>query len=485
MKRRDILGGLAALLPAQALAVDGALRPKLRQNTTLRAPSALVALDPRLANLTGFALRDLSTGRILEEHQPRLSLPPASVTKAVTALYAIDALGLGYRFPTDVAVTGRVTGGTLEGDLYLIGGGDPTLDSDRLAQLARAVAAAGIRQVRGRTYAVGTTLPYFRNIDPGQPEHVGYNPAISGLNLNFNRVHFRWTRRGTGYDTELVAAGQKHMPAVAGIDIALANRKAPVFQFRDADGRDSWSVAAGALGARGARWLPVRQPTLYAAEVFRTLASAAGVAMPAFTEARVAPEDGRLARVESSDCARLLRTMLKYSTNLTAEVVGLRASQARGQVPNSLGASGEEMTRWLRTRYGLSKARFVNHSGLSDQTRMTVEEMVQLLDIAAATTPLQRLMRAHPLSRAEGTKTPLPGVEIRAKTGTLYFTRTLAGYIEGRGRRLAFAIFAADLNARAGFRANSAKIPNGSGGWRAAALKQERALLRHFANVHL
>ncbi|MEM1267826.1 MAG: D-alanyl-D-alanine carboxypeptidase, partial [Pseudomonadota bacterium] len=271
LKRRDILGGLAALLPAQALAVDGALRPKLRQNTTLRAPSARVALDPRLANLTGFALRDLSTGRILEEHQPRLSLPPASVTKAVTALYAIDALGLGYRFPTDVAVTGRITGGTLEGDLYLIGGGDPTLDSDRLAHLARAVAAAGIRQVRGRTYAVGTTLPYFRNIDPGQPEHVGYNPAISGLNLNFNRVHFRWTRRGTGYDTELVAAGQKHMPAVAGIDIALANRKAPVFQFRDADGRDSWSVAAGALGARGARWLPVRQPTLYAAEVFRTL----------------------------------------------------------------------------------------------------------------------------------------------------------------------------------------------------------------------
>ncbi|MEO0388177.1 MAG: D-alanyl-D-alanine carboxypeptidase/D-alanyl-D-alanine-endopeptidase, partial [Pseudomonadota bacterium] len=460
LSRRNVLAGLGAVLPAAAGAET--LRPRLR-GTKLRPPDAIDIVRPfGLGPVTGFSLRDLSSGRILSEHQAGMSLPPASVAKALTTLYALDAMGPGYRFRTEIAITGRIAGGVLEGDLYLIGGGDPTLDTDRLAELAQAVAAAGIRRVAGRAYVVGSDLPYLPNIDPGQPAHVGYNPAISGLNLNFNRVHFRWNRAASGYAVELIAAGKRYAPRVSGIQLSIADRKSPIFAFRDADGRDQWSVAAGALGKTGARWLPVRRPAAHAGEVFRLLAAQFGVAMPGFVTARRAPSGGRLAQSDSPDCARLLRDMMKYSTNLTAEVAGLRASQRRGQTPATLESSGRAMSAWVRSRFGLRQAALLNHSGLTDKTRMTAGEMVQLLDIAAMGTGLDQLMKTVPLTEAERSKTPLPGVTVRAKTGTLYFTRGLAGYIDRGGRRLAFAIFAADLNARKGFTPSAPGAPKGS-----------------------
>ena len=76
----------------------------------------------------------------------------------------------------------------------------------------------------------------------------------------------------------------------------------------------------------------------------------------------------------------MLREMLLYSTNLTAEIVGLRASQARGLAPEGLRPSAAAMTGWARARFGLEGARFVNHSGLSAATEISPAE----LDLGAA-----------------------------------------------------------------------------------------------------
>ena len=99
-----------------------------------------------------------------------------------------------------------------------------------------------------------------------------------------------------------------------------------------------------------------------------------------------------------------------------------------------------------------------------------------MLDIAAAG-PLPGLLKQVNLPDVEKA-----GYRVIAKTGTLNFARGLAGYLEGRdGRRHAFAIFSADMDARA--RAGSAENPPGARGWLGRARAQERALLERWAKL--
>ena len=117
----------------------------------MAAPAAQRLIDA--ANLgsarIGYAVADARTGEMLEVMNPLLQLPPASVTKALTALYALDSLGESYQFSTQLIATGGVENGRVNGDLILVGGGDPTLSTDAMGDLARTMRDAGIREVRG------------------------------------------------------------------------------------------------------------------------------------------------------------------------------------------------------------------------------------------------------------------------------------------------------------------------------------------------
>src|SRR5690606_34676381 len=127
--------------------------------------------------------------------------------------------------------------------------------------------------------------------------------------------------------------------------------------------REEWTVARGALGDGGTRWLPVRRPVAYAADVFRTLALSEGIRLPEAVEVAALPEGHELARHESAALDALITDMLDYSTNLTAEVLGIAASQALGARPETLAQSARVMRRWLIDRYGVAP-RPVDHSGL-------------------------------------------------------------------------------------------------------------------------
>ncbi|MDH3265153.1 MAG: D-alanyl-D-alanine carboxypeptidase, partial [Paracoccaceae bacterium] len=222
LTRRFVLGGLlaGAAGPALAEAPLTSLRPIRRGLTPaevrrVSAPSAeaLIA-EARLGGQVTFALADARSGLMLEGSGPGVAMPPASVTKAITALYGMEALGPGHRFRTQLIAAGPIRNGRLDGDLILAGTGDPTLDTDGLARIAAGLRDAGVREVAGWFRVHDGALPFIRSIDPDQPDHVGYNPSISGLNLNFNRVHFEWRRAGGGYQVAMDARSERLRPAV-------------------------------------------------------------------------------------------------------------------------------------------------------------------------------------------------------------------------------------------------------------------------------
>jgi D-alanyl-D-alanine carboxypeptidase/D-alanyl-D-alanine-endopeptidase (penicillin-binding protein 4) len=429
----------------------------------------------RLGGSVGFLAVDSATGAVVEARDAGTPLPPASTAKVITALYALDRLGPGFRFGTRLVATGPVAGGMLQGDLVLSGSGDPTLSTDSLAAMAAALRAGGVTAVAGRFLFDEGALPYLAEIDPDQPVQAGYNPAISGLNLNFNRVHFEWRRGAKGWNLALDARSERYVPKVGTVGMSVVERELPVFTFAEAGGQDTWTVASAALGDGGSRWLPVRRPGAYAADVFRTLLRAEGIDLPAAAPLRGRLAGSALVDLPSAPLPEILSDMLRFSTNLTAEVVGLTAS---GGAARSLAASGREMSGWARARFGRA-GRHVDHSGLEADSRAAPADLVAAL-VAARAGPLRAWMKDFPLKDAAGREIGDSGARVAAKTGTLNFVSGLAGYVTAPGGRdVAFAIFAADPARRDAVPLAEREDPPGLRDWmRRARLMQSQLLFR-------
>ena len=489
-----LLGAAAVPLLAQGgqAAAPGS-SPLPPQRPTAGKPVALAVAPPadaliaaaQLGGAVGYVVADARTGTVLEAVGAAQVLPPASVAKAMTTLYALDALGPAFRFDTRVIATGSVAGGVVQGDLILAGSGDPTLATDDLASMARALQAKGVTGITGHFLVWGGALPQIDRIDRDQPDHVGYNPAISGLNLNFNRVHFEWRKTGADYAVSMEARSDSYRVAVAMARMRVVNRQAPLYTYAGAEGRDDWTVARPALGTSGSRWLPVRRPALYTGQAFQALAAAHGIALPVAKVATALPQGTVLVRHTSADLTTILRDMLKYSTNMTAEVVGRTASRALGSGVTTLAASAAAMNRWLAETQGVRTAAFVDHSGLGGDTRIAPGDLVTALLRPAGKAGLRGLMKQFPLVDAKGHDMADPPVRITAKTGTLNFVSGLAGFAttEG-GTDLAFAILCADVARRDRVPVAEREQPEGGKAWSKRARRLQQALIERWSGLY-
>lgn len=475
------LAGLAGAAFAEA--PESSLRPRMRPVPIAPEdrPSATAIIEA--TNLDGefsVAVADVVSGAVLDGYGESIALPPASVAKTVTTLYALHTLGKSHRFTTRLYVSGKIEGGEINGDLILAGGGDPTLDTADLQRMAEALKQAGVTAVNGRFLVWGGALPFQAQINAEQPQEASYNPAISGLNLNFNRVFFKWERKGDKYQISMDARAGGLRPAVRVSRMRLTDQKTPVYSYRDAGGHDDWSVAEIFLGEEGGRWLPVRKPELYAAEVFASLARDQGIALPE-AEMSVSEPLGRiLVTHESAPLSVVLRDMLKYSTNLTAEIVGMMSSQKRLGRQVTLPESAREMSAWARSGLGMSDVRLVDHSGLGASSDISAASLISGLVHRDTYEMLAPLLREYTIKHEE-----LPAVQVIAKTGTLYFVSGFAGYFStSSGRKLAFVFFGASEERRRGFDPSVEARPPGAAGWNARAKVLQWKLIQNWALRH-
>lgn len=487
ISRRMMLAGLLAgvAMPGLAEVMDSSPRPKPRGGKAATRPTAapldssdLIAAA-KLGGTVAYVLLDARSGALLEAREPDRLLPPASVVKAVTTLYALEKLGAGYRFRTRVLATGPVVQGIVQGDIVLAGGGDPTLQTDQLGDLVARLAARGVKGATGRFLYWDGALPRLDGIAADQPDHVGYNAAVSGLCLNFNRVHFEWKRVSGAWQTTVDARGERFLPQVGMVRVDVASREAPLFTFRR--GRvEEWTVASGALGKGGSRWLPVRDPGAYVAEVFRTLARAQGIRLDPGERAVSVPQGDEIGRIDSEPLPEVLRDMLRYSTNLTAECVGLTAS---GQT--SLDASGRAMSDWVRATFG-QVMDLHDHSGLGGASRVTAAAMAQVLSRADREgRGLKPILRDVGMKDDKGKVIKGHPVKVMAKSGTLNFVSGLAGHVvPPGGRELVFAIFSGDPDRRDAVPVALREEPEGAKAWTGRARRLQGQLVSRWAALY-
>ena len=196
----------------------------------------------------GLAVVDWS-GRPLAMRNPDTTLLPASTMKLLTAAAALRLLGSGHRFVTRVHATAAVdAGGVVDGDLVLVGGGDPVLATPRfvrdvnstrpatpLAELATAVARAGVRRVTGRVVGDPTVLADQPLADGWSTDDLAdlNTSRSSGLTVDAGVRLFE--RSGVLHaeaakDPAIRAAGQLHeLLDARGVDVARApaSRRTP------------------------------------------------------------------------------------------------------------------------------------------------------------------------------------------------------------------------------------------------------------------
>ncbi|WP_376871447.1 D-alanyl-D-alanine carboxypeptidase/D-alanyl-D-alanine-endopeptidase [Albirhodobacter sp. R86504] len=473
VSRRALLGQAALGGVAFAIGATGRATPVKAQGLL---PADLVAAA-QLGGQVSYAVADLKTGQVLETMNADLGMAPASTMKALTTCYAFSTLGTSYRFVTRLVATGPIAGGVLNGDLILMGGGDPTLSTDGLAILAGKLADLGVTRISGRFLTYGGALPFREEIADDQPVYVGYNPAVSGLILNYNRVHFEWKRGQGGYQLAMDARGSRERPRAYTVTAGLSNREKPVYTYAQTGGKEQWTVSARALGSGGSRWLPVRAPDAYAGDVFQTLARARGVDLPNPADLRGTPRGQVIADLTSEPLSEIARDMLRYSTNITAEAVGMTASAQLG-VAGGGSASGRAMSSWLKQTAGLKSAKLEDHSGLGVNSRISALDMVRALTAHGPAIGLRGVMRDFGMRDAQGGVIKGHPLQVQAKTGTLNFVSTLAGYMTAQdGTELVFAVFTGDLQRRA--RAKDQETPEGSGAWvRRSKILQSRLIER-------
>lgn len=407
----------------------------------------------------GYVVFDAQSGDVLAERNPDRGYIPASTVKLLTAVMALGTLGGEHRFSTGLYVDGTVGNGRIQGDLYLRGGGDPFLSADNLQVMADNLASRGITAIDGQFFYDGSALIESPQINERQPESVAYNTSVGGLSLNFNRIRVDWEGQGDSFQGSATAVTDTLAVPLANVEILAAPPGTPGYQpYQRLDGAGERWMISPELPSPGNDWLPVARPGLLAGVVFQALAQERGLALPDPTAGTVPAGAREVAIHESAPLATIMREILRWSNNMAAELVGMTAGGVNTGRPLGVAFSASAMENWLATTVpGFSSQGIYldNHSGLSSDARLTPSQMAAVLSFAATRpiggTDIWTILRpVRWLDEvAERASDDAATIDIRAKTGTMHYGRGLAGYIDSAsGRRLGFAIFISDIEAR-------------------------------------
>lgn len=391
----------------QGILIAYSAPPRTARDSVKQLVDSLISQPKFRSAEFGVLIVDPVRGDTIFSHNAGKLLLPASNMKIVTSAVAMKELGPDYRYKTTFAVRGAIRDSVLDGDLIVIGRGDPSI-SDTLRGSAMSVmygfadslAARGIRRITGALVSGGNAFP-----DSIYGESWGWDDLGEYYGAGTDELFFNegmaptFPRAGGGLDS--LFSGPSHDP-------------------------DRSYLNALALGLTG-KGIPV----------------GGGVAQ---TSLDPLPPIDTLFVFSSLPLREILPAFLKPSQNQIGELllktIGLEKT-GFGMADSALRVVREDLIGW-----GAEPDGFVlrDGSGLSPHDLLTPETIVRVLAVEEREPNFPIYYDALPIAGVNGTirnrmkGTPAQG-NLHAKTGSLQHAISLSGYVTtADGDRLIFSI---------------------------------------------
>ncbi len=475
----------------------------LAQSKALAKRIESILSDPDVARgLWGIEVRELSSGKTLYQLNENKLFTPASNTKLFTTAAALALIGPDYKFRTTVEANGLVDKyGRLNGDLVLVGRGDPNLSgrvlpyhlrSDRrlpplaiLEGLADQLVQKGLKYIDGDVIADDSYYVFERYGEGWMQDDLmwEWGAPVSALTINDNIVVVNMMPADRPGEKAFVTVtpyadyyrlDNRIMTTPAG----TGPRKITIHREPGSDLITLWgNIPVDDPGA--SEELAIDDPSDFAAQLFRSMLEKRGIVIYGRTRTRhsdlaslstfsvtamasarggadiAAPRTPAplvLASYESQPLKDDLRVINKISQNLHAELLLRLLGREKGA--SGTIEAGLEVVRGFLTQAGLQSDEYVFYdgSGLSRQNLVTPQAVVKLLTYADKQPWGALYEDTLPVGGVDGTLSQrfLMGAvrgRVHAKTGSLGHVNALSGYLTTlKGERVAFSIFANNHN---------------------------------------
>ncbi|HJQ12222.1 MAG TPA: D-alanyl-D-alanine carboxypeptidase/D-alanyl-D-alanine-endopeptidase [Gemmatimonadaceae bacterium] len=433
--------------------------------TVARNPEDLASSLSNLTSRTrggqwGVMVTSLTRGDTLFALNPGDQMLPASTMKLLTSAIAFDRFGPNYQFSTDALRDADVgADGTLIGNIYLRGDGDPALSgkflpggaSAPMNRLADLVASKGIKHITGSVIGDATGFD-----DQKVPEgwlsrylQASYAARVSALSLNENLVAVAVTPTTAGKPAQVtLEPSSSAIPLVANVRTVAGGGARLGFRKQS----NGTITANGSIGARAGtrRYVyVVEDPASFATGAFKNALIARGIKVDGDVRLGRTPANAtKVASLLSPPLASMIAAMNRESINIYAELLFRNA--ARGLQRDAVGSVANAsalLNNFFATKVGAdtSKLVFADGSGLSTTDRVTARTQVQLLGYAHRANWGPWLHSSLPVAgdsellKRRMRNTPAEG-NLHAKTGTTNDVIALAGYVTAvNGEILAFS----------------------------------------------
>jgi len=394
-------------------------------------------------------------------HRTQVPMNPASVMKLVTTYAALDQLGPAYTWNTPVYVQGTVQDGSLRGNVYIQGQGDPKLVMERLWLLLRRLQAQGIQVIVGDIVLDRTAFDVPEQ-DPGSFDNEPlrpYNAAPDALLVNYKSQVMTFVP-----DAAAGLARIQYDPPMAGVQrqasVALAAPGADCGDWRGAlraELSDPVRIAfQGVFPAScGERVWPIApaDPRGFAARAVEGMWREVGGKLTGSVRDGKVPAGLKPAFVATSPAlAEVVRDVNKYSNNVMAQQVFLTLALGNKGAAASFDGAREALRRWWQLRFGDADQPVAdNGAGLSRDARITAQGLARMLQSAWASPVMPELVSSLPIAGVDGTlrRSQARGAA-HLKSGSLRDVMAVAGYVHGAsGRRYVLVAMVNHANAGA------------------------------------